>query len=367
MLEPIDFIRLEKRTVDEVPPDVLKYVEDALEVLSHSYKQLDPNFRLVPADHHPGYLTTDRKNWHIFVPWPLVRLCPSDEVLDDLLQVGTQIACDPVENLCISGSSAMLGGAIEIGDLDFCQYVRAVPADIIATAATFKVAAPGRVLTRATYGDNPVLAVAIAPWTDWSKLEGVMLPVKTIDGAKRFMIDFLAITSTFGILPMSNVVLASDFKNHYGGAAQGSFVYQEAIAVRKDSQPPWGLYDPRQIARYLTFLRAQIDQYKSSKPIKAVKRALSLAFTIRLWDHVKEALDILRSPDCVAYIRSSRADELEQQAKRGGAAAQAMLLKYVKNHPHEGAADFSHLQDRCERFIDGLMATLAKLDRKAGA
>src|SRR5262249_56730450 len=147
MFGPIDFIRVEKRSPAVVPAAVQQHLEDALAELSFAYQKLDPDQRLASARNHPGYLTTVCASWQVFVPWPLVRICPSPNVLEELLEVGRRIACAPVENLCISGSSAALGAAIEIGDLDFCQYVRASPADLVVTAAAFRTAAAERVLT----------------------------------------------------------------------------------------------------------------------------------------------------------------------------------------------------------------------------
>jgi hypothetical protein len=370
MLEPIDFIRLVKRSPSVVPSEVQDHLEDALVELSRAYRKLDPDGRLEPAEDHPGYLTTACDSWQVFVPWPLVHVCPSDDVFKDLLQAGYRIACSPVDNLCISGSSAARGAKIEIGDLDFCQYVQAAPAQIVATAQTFKTPAPERVLTRASYGD-PVLAFAIAPWPEnWSKLESVMLLATTIKDAQRFMVDFLGSTVNFGVIPMSNVVLSSDFMNHYGGAAQASFVYQEAIAVPKGREgPPWSLFDQCQVVRYLEFLRKQIEQHRKCKPVKAVKRALSLALTMRLWPLDREALRILESPACAAYVRASRTKELERLKQSGDAETRAMALKQLNDFPSNGgddeAAALRDLPQECERFIDEFMQALADLDGRA--
>jgi hypothetical protein len=366
MLSPVDFIRLGKR---QAPPEVQQHLKDALTELSFSYESLDPDFRLAPAQPHPGYLTTLSGEWRIFVPWPLVRTFPSDEVLAELLEVGVRIACAPVENLCISGSSATHGAKIEIADLDFCQYIQATPAEIVVSAAAFKIPAPERMLTRAAYG-NPIAAEATPPWPEkWPPLEQVMSVVQTIDGSQRFMTDFLGYVPSFGILPMSNIILASDFTDHYRGAAQGSYVYQEAVAVPTSRQaPPWLLFDPAQIARYLEFLRGQINEHKKSKPVKAVKRALSLALTIRLWSHVRKALAILRSPECVAYVKASRAQELERHALRGGEETRAMVLKHLVSPPSNvskgEAAVARDLPRECERFIDALMKDLDELDNQ---
>ena len=180
------------------------------------------------------------------------------------------------------------------------------------SAATFTTPMKGLVLIRARYGS----IVARRPWADqWRKLESEMNRTDTIDQAQRFMVEFLGSVSGFGALPISNVVLASDFNDRSRGAATQSFVYQELVAVLSAAPaPPWSLVDPSQIAKYINFLRSQIDDYAIDKPLKAVKRALSLAHTIRLQEFVNGALDILVSPQSVAYIRFSRKREVSEKS-----------------------------------------------------
>jgi hypothetical protein len=150
---------------EPVPPDFFDHLKIAWEELSFAYKQLDPERSLSPADGKPGYLVTNCGEWRVFVPWPLVVTFPGPTLLGVLLGVGRNVSIAPPKNLCVSGSSAWLGGKVVIGDIDYCQYVDTPPASISALAEPFTNPISDRVLVRASYGDKH-RTVAQPPWTD---------------------------------------------------------------------------------------------------------------------------------------------------------------------------------------------------------
>ncbi len=301
---PKDFLRLAKlqKQPDFLPleREVVEVLEYEWEILSLAYARLDPGARLEPAS-FPGYLVAEDTNWRFYVPWPLVTSFPTAEVCAALFEVGQEIAISPLRNLCLSGSSASVGSKIEIGDLDFCQYVEIPPAQIVLDAERFISPTDRRMLTQAGYGATCI----VPPWSNsWTLLREQMERAVSVDGAERFMTEFLGLAPGFGLLPISNVVLASNFADRSRGAASQSYVYQEAVAVPLTVEiPPWTLVDANQIGAYVNFLREQIGKFADDKPLKAIKRALSLAHTIRLQDYVSEALDILLSEEAAAYIR----------------------------------------------------------------
>jgi len=309
VFEAADFLWL-AASPDAATPEVIAALRLSLAELSFAYAGLDPDGTLRPADGFPGYLTAAQGDWRVFVPWPLATSFPGPAALAALLAVGTRVAVAPVSSLCISGTSCWLGRDIVVGDLDFCQYLLLAPAGIVTAAAAFVAPRPGQVLLRARYGAHPPAA---PPWPDtWPALRAVMEPRTSIDGAERFMIDFLGQHAHFGLLPVSNVVLASDLVDRNRGAAARSFVFQEAVAVpatHEQVRPPC-LVDATQIAQYLAFLRHDVAAYAETKPIKAVKRAISLSATIRLPEIAEAGIDILTAPATARYVARKRAAEV---------------------------------------------------------
>jgi hypothetical protein len=317
--EALDFLYLveQQKVVGQAPPipaDILEEMGERWRELAIAYTRLDPSRRLVAAPEHPGYLTTTCGVWQVFVPWPLVNFFPDNAVVEGLIAVGIGLAVPPPSTICISGSSAALGGEIAIGDLDFCQYVPLPPASIFEMAATFRAPAINRVMLTASFGTGKNAVTARRPcWQDWPLLESAMNAATSVAEADRFMLEFLENCKSFGLLPVSIVVLASDPTSRLHSAAKHSFVYQEAIAVvtgETAPSPAWTLVDPSQLAGYIEFLLKQMSTYAGLKPIKAVKRALSLVCTIRLHKFVDEVMDILESADAVAYVTSKRECEV---------------------------------------------------------
>jgi hypothetical protein len=316
-----DFLKLAKQikiaATGSGPPVSDEQLEDIRErwrTLSIAYAGLDPAGRLQPAEEFPGYLTGTCGQWRLFVPWTLVSLFPDDGVLRHLIEVGLSVAIPPPETICISGSSTTLGSDIAIGDIDFCQYVAVPPALILQTAASFRDPVANRVLVAVSYGEKEhYVRVKTPEWQEWERLSAKMSAVTEIDEADRFMAEFLERGEHFGLLPVSIVVLASDPSDRRRGAARHSYVFQEAIAVNGDGTvpvPAWTLVDPAQLGDYIDFLRRQMDEYRTAKPIKAVKRALSLVRTIRLHDLENEAIDLLESEAAAEYVRNQRQREV---------------------------------------------------------
>jgi hypothetical protein len=169
----------------------------------------------------------------------------------------------------------------------------------------------------------------VPPWPDGlAAMAARMAAVSEAAQAERLMLEFLILCDVYDLLPVSNVVLGMVEGNRDSGAAQQSFVFQEAVAVRDGAQGPhWSLVDPSQLAAYLTFLRAQIEQYTGKNPIKAVKRALSLASTLRLADFVDRSLDLLKSTGAASAVAEKRLAEIQAWATRSGDAGKVLLGK----------------------------------------
>jgi hypothetical protein len=292
----------------------------------------------------------------------LATTFPNPEVLANLLSTGEAIAIPPAQTLCVSGSSAWTGADIVIGDLDYCQYVELAPAAVVAAAAAFRTASDVRILLKATYGRKDA---AVPPWSaSWANLAAAM-GAQSIDNAQRFMIEFLGKCEPFGPLPLSNVILSSDSSARQRGAAHMSHVYQEATAVRPPAASAlWSLVDPEQLRDYLVFLKKHADEYAESRPIKAVKRGLSIAHTIRLDSYVSEALGILLSADAAVYTAAKRREELTATLQRCDEETRQWFSQYVGEMADNDASATlpGDVAERCRDFVTRLLAEIERME-----
>lgn len=369
MFEPSDFLLLCKLGSETSTAQMfLDELRVAWEELSFAYQRLDPNQCLLPASTVPGYLTTTCGKWHVFVPWPLVTSFPGPEIISTLLDAGSTVAIQPMVNLCISGSSAALGQDIVIADLDFCQYVELPPRELVHGARVFTSATDARILTKASYGNQSDI-VAIPPWEQsWLQLEATMTNIVAVDDAQRFMLDFIGYSARFGLMPISNVILPTSRTDRTLGAADQSFVFQEAVATPMEQQaPPWGLVDPIQLCKYLRYLRAKMISLLDDSPVKALKRALSLSYTIRLHSFAPRALDILRSTECRVYLEARKATELRTRSNKCCDQEREFIMKYA---PGCDAAkevpipEFEKLTKKCRDLVNGLLAEIKALEEE---
>jgi hypothetical protein len=157
--------------IEPIPSEFFRYLTIAWEELSFAYRALDPEHSLEPAAGNPGYLFTRCEEWIVFVPWSLVATFPGPQVLASLLKTGKGASIRPANNLCISGSSAWLGGNIIVGDIDYCQYVESLPASIAESVENFTHPTKDLILLKASYGDREVEP----PWPEkWPPLANLM-------------------------------------------------------------------------------------------------------------------------------------------------------------------------------------------------
>jgi hypothetical protein len=377
VMEAADFLwlmvrqtEIELRGAGDLPNAPIDGLRRSFEEISFAYTRTDPNRRLVAATEAPGYLTAKLGGRQVFVPWPLVESFPDDEILSELIEIAGCVCIQPDDILCISGSATMLGHQIAIGDLDFCQYVTAAPVDIVGRATSFQTPDCLRALVEARYGDdNPV--VATAPWeTNWGDLEKAMAEAN-METAERFMTEFLACSGRFGLIPASNVVLPSDLSDRRRGAAARSFAFQEAVVMtnntRSQSFPPWPLVDVSQLAMYLNLLRQHIEYYYDRDPIKAVKRALSFARTVRLHDWADRALELLSSQSAVRYVEESRSREVQKRSARLDPESMAFISRCDSNlltSPLVGDASNENppVGAMCQKFLEELQLEITRLE-----
>lgn len=316
IFEPLDFARLlvdhENGLLSDPGGDVLlrESLLTRFSNLAVSKTGFDAESALAPADQFPGYLSRDIDGWRVYAPWTLADFLPGQEALDSLLGTAETIAVAPFEAICISGSSAMAGAVLEVGDLDYCQYVDSPPPAIADRIHERLRSEEPAIALRASYGSRYNSCVrAEWPWSEdlhWLKHA---LETATLDSARRLMTEFLVRHPDWGWLPASNVVLCCSFADRAVGAARYSFVFQEVVALRADTDslaPHWELTDPRQLAGFLVFLRRQMIEFMETKPLKSMKRLLLLTATMGLRELAQRALDILNKPQSGTYIIDAR-------------------------------------------------------------
>jgi hypothetical protein len=378
VLQPSDFrwFVLQYRVFGEtlvLPKFVLTDLKDALIDLASAYEDSVSDGFLRAAPSNPGYLEGVCGAWSVYVPWPLARYFPAPNVLHEILELANQTSIQSAGSICVSGSVTSLGSGIPIGDMDFCQYVSASPKDYIDAAATFAQPNKYRVLVTASYGMTNSLLVR-APWSEnWPSLTARMGACGTIAEADRFMVDFIGKSPGFGVLPVSTVILSSDFDDQRHGAARFSFAYQEAISVQRHEKERfaiWSLADPYQLGKYLTFLEDQIFEYIDKKPIKALKRAFSLARIMRLDVIAEMAREVLVKPEFAHYVAEQRQYELSKMRALCDIGFEEILRQDFEIVPGEGRYEKSTLESivfgGCQDVVNRLRDVLRELDADLG-
>src|SRR5262249_10547859 len=116
------------------------------------------------------------------------------------------------------------------------------------------------------------------------------------------------------------------------------------------------------------------EEFINVKPLKAVKRALSLAHTIRLDEYVTEGVGILRSDAAATYVTSSRAKELRQKLEVGGSEVRELMLAgrpELNKNLHDGlegdTVGADEILGTCRDFVNRVLAEVDALEERAKA
>lgn len=269
-------------------------------------ERADTEGELVASFQFPGYLTRTVAGTPIHVPFPLVRLFPGADILQEIIPIASDISVGNDGAICLSGSSAFLGGIQTVGDLDFCEYVfegASMPASV------------GRIVGRA---DGPALAVMkclerefVHPWAGWQAGLDRFVEAGPPTGTdhRRLKLDYCAMVPALGLLPATNLVLWLDSAQPEQGNALRSFAHQEAVFDR-GSGVSRTLVDAARLAAYMGFLDGEIGKLAPGNPIKALKRTLSLCSLLGI-DHWAEiVLGLLNQSVVGLATREKRLAEL---------------------------------------------------------
>jgi hypothetical protein len=261
----------------EAPRKLVQYFERLVKERTFQIARDDRAGRLEEAAGEPGYLVTSSGRWSVYVPWPLAFAFPGPELLDELVDVIERVILRGRGNAVLSGSTTFAGRIAALGDIDLAQYMfggaPALPAGVKDLVSRNNSA----ILVRVKWGRRyrrpwkkllEDLDQRLDPGLDRLRLNRVL--------RKSMKFDFVDAETPFGLMPVSNIVLPSVAGDRRRGAARKSFVFQEAVLVAAGG-PPWPLLMAGELLRYMKFLVRETKKYRDDKPIKALKRALSLS------------------------------------------------------------------------------------------
>ncbi len=220
------------------------------------------------------------------VPYHIAPNFPAAEQLGIFYSIAQMVRIGPANNgstICLSGSAAMLGWVGHFGDLDFCEYLDdETPTDACEIIMRhFAMTGGSNLCIAARFGRLNWKLDSARPGVvpDEKELRTVIeeLPAES----KKGKMDFVASLGEDDAAEISNVLIWLNGENA-SEVAKASFSQQESPLTNEDAWMPRRLDEPAELGAYCNFLRGQIDKYLQSSPVKASKRALSLASLFHL-------------------------------------------------------------------------------------
>lgn len=247
----------------------------------------------LPEPDHPGYLAHRHEDAAMVAPFHLAADLPEGGALANLRSVAVILKVGNASAMCLSGSAVALGDPRYFGDLDFCEYIPENEAQAsIATLAD--IAHNGR--DGATCTEIKIRSRRITrPWKDRCRADALMALLGPSPAGASGKADHVLRTPATGPVEATNVMVWIHPDRSDADAAKVSFPYQETdIGTAAAPWIPRQLDRPSNIARYVRFLRSDIGKYRREKPVKALKRALSLTSFLMLETHQENILALAR-------------------------------------------------------------------------
>ena len=338
---------------------------------------------------NPGYLLRTGGGVSAAVPFHLVGDFPNESSLTELAELGGRLRVGARSTICLSGSAVFLTTMGCSGDLDYCEYV---PVD---DAAAFD-----GMNAVAAMADNTGVCLRLRlghrswarPWDappSKSELEREWLESEA--SGRHGKLDSIVLGSMFGAIEATNVVIWSDANDVAPESPLNrSFALQEAPLSKGDiTWIPRKLADPANIRRYVQFLCEEIRKYRSERPVKALKRALSLAVFMQLQDDADRLRELLRAGDAVIEDVLNQRRKLLESVSRHAATEVAQFgpaigktITEIRNRatpawavnrarsgeqggpPNDGTERFSNQSDQ---LVSNLLTTVAQLTGEAYA
>lgn len=234
----------------------------------------------------PGYVRLKMQSTEVLAPYFLAASIPVDDLLHDIVALGMGVRIESNSVLCMSGSAVFSRLLHAVSDVDYCEYTvnlegigHLIDGKLLSALPTFFV--KGKV------DEHPVHR------NDVAKAGGVQFAGKPVTAAA--MMNYVAYMK-LGYRPVSNLTLvprAGDppFYNE-------TWPFQEVV-LGAERATPGGLVLPERLGEYLLWLNDQMNEHLAKKPVKALKRALSLDRILGT-DHSDEILAALNDKTVVA-------------------------------------------------------------------
>jgi hypothetical protein len=241
---------------------------------------------------NPGYLICADGTVAIHAPFNAFSDFPPRDVWREVASLVDGLRASDKSVVCLSGSSAQYGAVQHVSDLDLCEYVAnnrhdaAGFLDSVQRARGLQYPRIACWRIRVDHTSPPSKSALPEfwrrPWAD------------SLDADEEFEVlardaiigkcDFVASTKSFGALELSNFVFILRDDGSASEVLEGSFPFQET-PMTGGAMVPRTLFEPREVGRYIEFLRNKISKHMKGHDenekdryhlCKAVKRALSL-------------------------------------------------------------------------------------------
>jgi hypothetical protein len=340
-----------KRTLDRIRDDI----EGVWRSLAEIAVTL---FRPASVDSaHPGYVIRDK----VLVPFYLLQDLPGATELEEFAALGLSLRVTKNGLICLSGSMVLLGALKFVGDVDYCEY--ALPGtystlDIVASASAHAARTACPLCER--------VKVVNPPWsqscTAWDLTTAKDLERLIAEGAYQMKLDFITSTQAVGAVEATNMVLllAAGKEDEI---VRKSFAAQEAPIA--GSVLPRLLCEPLQLGRYINFLIEQVEYYREANPVKALKRALSLARVLMLpkWDD--ELIKYLHHPQAALTAAIEARSQLLEKLNDVTVTGSPRALEREKMH-RSLESTIAELEKALEASLGTQFAAQAATDPWAG-
>jgi uncharacterized protein YsxB (DUF464 family) len=256
--------------------------------------------RWTADDASPGYLVARVAGFELRAPWNVVTDFADDAVLGEFLGHAATVKLKGDSVICLSGSLLMKSVVGAISDVDLCEYVAGTDQGFPKVAAQAMSTDGPEVIcfqigAHVAQGLSPTpKSVSIErPWSKESSEEFL----RSVAVAGTGKCDFAVISQSEGVVEMTKIVLHVDSRYpDTEGAWDLSFPFQEMV-VNGGSWVPRRLASPQSVGRYVVWLFREVEHHASSAPVKAAKRALSLARILNSKALAEAAQSLLRQDD----------------------------------------------------------------------
>lgn len=288
-------------------PDDAKVLEDLGWCLSLLWQMqakvaaeaISGKFKTYTDDSFPGYVFINEGTGRYALPFFMVDVFPEGKLLEELNSICRSIRVAPDSTVCISGSGCALGMGAPVADIDFCEYLKNIDPTISEKLIG---------ITQTNSNSLRCVRVTVSKNKKWERPwpAEVLRPTKAfvekltkqLKPSLRRKIDFVSNTSGFGVLEVTNKLIAMDYAYRETGEAKESFSFQEAPVI-EESWTPRNLSDPLEVGRYINWLMGAVtENLEKSRDnprysVKALRRAFPLSRILFAPEEMKSLRNVL--------------------------------------------------------------------------